>query len=185
MGIRKSIARDLYRTITDRYDAHGKFYFEMWIRAPGSGKTWCDMLIHLVGPDPHKADDLLVGIEVKDWSDPVPRSVVLNELDGYRHSFDYFYFAANEFGPSALELEDTVELGLIELGDECEVIQSPRGMPTYAWDRKATIEALERNWNRNKEKLKHQYPDLFWIAERGGQKALAGFTEDAERGDSP
>lgn len=158
------ITRGCYNRLAEHYGAIGKFYFEMWIRTPGSGKTWCDLAIHLIDPEPHTADDLLIGVEVKDWKDPVPPSVVLDEWEGYQHQFDYFYLAANEFGPTVADIdEDTI--GLISISDNFEIVQNPRAQPTYSWNRQAFIEAIDRNWRRKFDGIQRTHPWLAAIVE--------------------
>lgn len=174
MGINRDVARGCYRTISEQFDAEGRFYFEMYIRTWRSGKTWCDFTIHLKDPDPHAADDLLIGVEVKDWKDPVPPSVIKKEFKGYRHQFDYFYFAANEFAPSVDEM-DNDQLGLIEMGDY-EIIEQPRPQPTISWNREAFVECINRNWNRNTEDLEDDFPDLYSRVEDGKDRELAEYT---------
>ena len=178
MGIRRPVARGIYRTLAETYDAEGKFYFEMWIRSAGSGKTWCDMAIHFIDPQPHKAHDLLVGIEVKDWKDPVPPSVIKKEFEGYGNQFDYFYFAANEYAPSVDEM-DIDEIGLIDMSNDFEVIEYARAQETRSWNRHDFIQALNRNWKRKREQLAEDYPELVKRAD-GEQPKLDAFHPEQE-----
>lgn len=167
MGIDRSVAKGCYRAVSEQFDATGRFYFEMWIRTPGSGKTWCDMAIHLIDPDPHVATNLLVGIEVKDWADPVPPSVIKKEFEGYRHQFDYFFFAANEYAPSVEDLE-LEHLGRIDMRDGFEIVENPRAQPTFSWNRRKFIARLGHNWKANYERLREQYGSIMDIGDAGG-----------------
>lgn len=155
------ITRGCYNRISATYGTVGKFYFEMWIRTPASGKTWCDLAIHLIDPEHHKADDLLIGVEVKDWKNPVPPSVIRDEFEGYRHQFDYFYLAANEFGATVEDAIDNDYIGLISIPDRFEIIKQPRAQPTFSWNRQAFIEAVDRNWRRKHDSIQRTHP---WLA---------------------
>lgn len=164
MGIKNAVARKLYRLLSERYDAQGAFYFEMWIRTYGENgarKTWCDMGIHFINPDLGKRDDLLIGVEVKNWENPVPRHVVLEEFNGYKHQFDLFFLAAPEFGPSADEIDEKW-LGRIEMGDPYEIIEQPTIQPTYHYQRKEFIRRIHENWRDKKDQLEQRYPDLMY-----------------------
>lgn len=192
------ITRGCLHRLWATYDGWGPFYFEMWIRTPASGKTACDLATHIRHRKKvyehyeREKPSLLAGVEIKDWKDPVPRSVVMDEFEGYRHQFDLFYFAANQFGPSALDIEKK-HLGLIDISKGFSIIEPAHIQPTIASNRGDFIEALERNWRRNHERIQRTHP---WAAAivngetvssarvEDGQTTLAagGFTEGEEAG---
>lgn len=178
MGIRTDVARELFHTITRQYDATGPFYFEMWIRPPGTGKVMCDMAILLKDVPNHRADELLVGFEVKDWSDPVPPSVIKKEYEGYKGQFDYFYFTAPSFAPSVDDL-DIDDLGLIKLDGSLEVDETARPQPTYSWCREGFIDRIRINYKQKSDRLERQYPDLTSRVDR--QKEVTEFDDDGQQ----
>lgn len=200
MGISGSVARQLYRLLSERFDDHGKFYFEMWIRTPRSGKVACDMAIFFPNPKFGRSRDedrnLLVGIEVKNWkANPVTPSVIKEEFNGYRHQFDRFYLAAPEFSPTVDtmfeangddEWEHRLHCGLIEMGEPYEVLEPAYTQPTNSTNRRKFIKRIYTNWSENSDRLETLYPEIYAELEGvprdpelpdPGQYALGEFAE--------
>lgn len=63
----------------------------------------------------------IVGIEIKEWNEQVHPKLVMEYLNTYRRSCEYFYLAANHFSRGTLEIEGP---GLFDLGS-MSVIKEP------------------------------------------------------------
>lgn len=63
----------------------------------------------------------VVGIEIKEWRNPVYPKIAEEYLETYRQTCEYFYLAAKRFSRKAFELE---EIGLFDL-TRMEVVKKP------------------------------------------------------------